>query len=253
MDHADPFVDFAPAKKVLFIAEEHDTLYDLWKEGQLNNLAVCHVDFHCDMRGLLIDRKKQRARFVWQNDPYMNRVDSGSFLAHAVMNGVVSSLRWVHDEFGGREYDDLYCVKYETDFSALPFRFTKKAKWVPLKFTEQTFADWNGPQPGEYLSLDWDALAFVSYDEQRINRLIVEVLDREFSPEGIFVAHSVDYCHPKKELFDDFINRLEAKFQTQAVRVPDRLMPPLSPGFPWQVYHQLEHFVLRKMRRKGIY
>jgi hypothetical protein len=248
-----PIADSAPVQTVLFVAEEHSPLYDLWREGGRLNLSVCHVDFHCDMRGLLIDRRRGRARFVWQGDPFMNRLDSGSFLAHAVMNGFVSQLRWVHDVFGGRKYDDLYCVKYETDFSALPYRVTGGGRWVPLHFIEQTFADWDGPQPGEYLSLDWDALAFVGYEEHHIRRLMAEILDREFSPEGVFVAHSPEYCHPEQALFDEFIMRLEQKFKTLAVRLPDQLLPPQTCSRSWQIYHQLEHFVLRKMRRRGIY
>ena len=250
---ATPIAELTFAKPILYVAAEHSPLYDLWQEKGCRNLSVCHVDFHCDMRGLLIDRRHGRARFVWQSDPFMNRLDSGSFLAHAVMNGFVTNLRWVHDVFGGRDYDHLYCVKYETDFSALPFHVMPGGRWVPLNFTEQTFADWGGPQPGEYLSLDWDALAFADYEEAHIRRLMAEILDRDFSPEGIFVAHSPEYCHPEQALFDEFIMRLEEKFKTLAVRLPDKLLPPQLSSRSWKVYHQLEHFVLRKMRRRGIY
>lgn len=238
---------------VLFVAAEHSPLYDIWQEGGYRNISVCHVDFHCDMRGLLIDRRLSKARFVWRNDPFMNRLDSGSFLAHAVMNGIVTSLRWVHDKLGGREYDKLYCVKYETDFSALPFRFPAHKNWVPLNFIEQTFADWGGPRPGEYLSLDWDALAFADYEEHHIRDLMAEILDREFTPEGVFVARSMEYCHPAKALFDEFIQGLEKKFATSAVRIPDKFSPPLTPTLSWQIYHQVEHLVLRGMRNRDIW
>lgn len=254
MSHlTDPVDPSGPTKTVLHVAEEHSALYDLWQEGGYRHLAVCHIDFHCDMRGLLIDRPRRRACFVWQGDPYMNQLDSGSFLAHAVMNGMVTNLRWVHDAFGGRKYDDLYCVKYETDFSALPFRLKGAKSWMPLHFSEQTFADWGGPRPGEYLSIDWDALAFVGYEEHHIRRLMAEILDRDFSPEAVFVAHSAGYCHLAKALFDEFVVALESKFKTLAVRLPDKPLPRLTPSWPWQVYHQLEHYVLRKMRRRGIY
>ena len=130
------------------------------------------------MRGLLIDRRLGKARYVWQCDPYMNRLDSGSFLAHAVMKGIVTNLRWVHDDFGGRKYDDLYCVKYETDFTALPFLRAGGQSWAPLTFAEQTFGDWGGPRQGEHLSIDWDGLAFVDYDVNRIRGLMAEILER---------------------------------------------------------------------------
>jgi hypothetical protein len=237
----------------LFVADEHSPLYDLWRERGDRDLSVCHVDFHCDMRGLLIDKRRGRARYVWQSDPYMNRLDSGSFLAHAVMKGMVSRLRWVHDEFAGRKYDDLYCVKYETDCTSLPFRLAGKRKWVPLDFSEHTFDDWGGPRPGEYLSLDWDGFAFVDYDEAHIRRLTTEFLKYEFRPESVFVSSSPEYCHPDKALFDEFIGALEKKFRTQAVRLPSRQHAPLAPSRPWIIYHGIEYRILRLMRKWGIY
>lgn len=252
-DAVAPIAELTTAKTALFVAAEHSPLYDLWQEQGCRNLSVCHVDFHCDMRGLLINRRHARARYVWQNDPYMNRLDSGSFLAHAVMNGIVTSLRWIHDEFGGRSHDKFYCVKYETDFSALPFRLAARNHWVPLNFDEQTFTDWEGPRPGEYLSLDWDGLAFSDYPEDRIRELMSEILDREFFPEGIFIAHSLEYCHPDRTLFDEFIARLEEKFATPAIRLPDKVYPPPAPSLSWQRYHQLESLVLRGMRKWDIW
>ena len=125
----------------IFVAEEHSQLYDLWLERGARNLSVCHVDFHCDMRGLLIDRRLGQACFVDRRIPYVHRLDSGSYLAHAVMNGMVADLRWVHDDFGGRSYDYLHCVKYETDFSALPYRLLGNRELRPVNYAEQTFAE----------------------------------------------------------------------------------------------------------------
>jgi hypothetical protein len=181
-----PIAELPPAKPVFYVAEEHGPLYDLWQAQGYRNLAVCHVDFHCDMCELLIDRHRARASYVWQNDPFINRLDSGSFLAHAKMNGIVSSLRWVHGEFGGRRHDMFYCVKYES-----------------------------------------------------------EILDREFTPIGVFVAQSIAYCHPDKTLFDEFIARLEKKFATEAVWLSTQGQAPTPPSLAWRIYHQMEHVVLR--------
>lgn len=237
----------------LIVADEHSQLYYLWLERGDRNLSLCHVDFHCDMRGLLIDRKMGKARSVWQRDPFMNRLDSGSFLTYAVMKGIVTNLRWVHDIIGGRKYDDLYCVKYETDFTALPFQLSSRQSWVPLTFDEQTFDDWQGPRPGEHLSIDWDGIAYVDYDENHIHHLMGQILERDFLPEGIFVCHSLEYCHPEKKLFDEFIDGLENKFRTTAIRLPDNKHPPITPSLPWKIYHQIEYRILRQMRRWGIY
>lgn len=237
----------------LIIAEEHSQLYDLWLERGYRNISVCHVDFHCDMRGLLIDRRLGKARFVGQHIPYVHCLDSGSYLSHAVMNGIVSKLRWVHDDFGGRKFDYLHCVKYENDLSALPFRLLPRQRYVPLTFAEQTFADWNGPQPGEHLDIDWDAIAFAGYEETHIRRLMAEILERDFQPESIFLARSPDYCHPDKNLFEEFIVGLEKKFNVQAVRIAalKAVDPPVS--FFWDLYRNVDQIVVRLMHKIGLH
>jgi hypothetical protein len=84
----------------IIACEEHDQVYEIWRQRGLRNLRVTHVDFHCDMRGLLIDRPRQQAYFI--GAPAARRVDPGNFLAHAIMEGTVSALRWVHGPYGGR-------------------------------------------------------------------------------------------------------------------------------------------------------
>ena len=235
----------------LIVAEEHSQLYDLWIKRGDRNLSVCHVDFHCDMRGLLIDRRLGKACFVAEHIPYVHRLDSGSYLSHAIMNGTVSKLRWVHDDFGGRAYDYLHCVKYETDLSALPYRLRGMKRSAPVTYAEQTFEEWGGPFPGEYLDIDWDGIAFAEYDEQRIRRLMAEILERDFKPEGIFLARSPGYCHPNRELFEEFIAGLEAKFQVCAVRLtPAAALPPVE-SFFWGLYSRLDRSIAKLMHRFG--
>lgn len=237
----------------LIIAEEHSQLYDLWLERGDRNLAVCHVDFHCDMRGLLIDRRLGQACFVGQHIPYIHRLDSGSYLSHAVMNGIVTKLRWVHDDFGGRTYDYIHCVKYETDFSAFPYRLLGKKQCMPLTYAEYTFTDWNGPQPGEHLDIDWDGIAFADYDENHIRGLMAEILERDFEPESIFMARSPDYCYPDQNLFEEFIVGLENKFNVQAVRMPCcRPVPPHASIF-WDVYRKVDRCILKQIHKMGCY
>jgi hypothetical protein len=237
----------------LIIAEEHSQLYDLWLERGDRNLAVCHVDFHCDMRGLLIDRRLGQACFVDRHIPYIHRLDSGSYLSHAIMNGIVAKLRWVHDDFGGRTYDYLHCVKYETDFSALPYRLLGRKQCMPITYAEHTFADWNGPQPGEHLDIDWDGIAFAGYDEHHIRRLMAEILDRDFEPQSIFMARSPVYCHPDKNLFEEFIVGLEKKFNVQAVRMPSFKAVESPVSSFWNLYNFVDQRVVRLMHKIGIH
>ena len=237
----------------LIVAEEHSQLYDLWMERGERNLSVCHVDFHCDMRGLLIDRRHGRACFVAEHLPYVHRLDSGSYLSHAIMNGTVSRLRWVHDGFGGRAYDYLHCVKYESDLSALLHRLPGKRRWVPVSYAEQSFEEWGGPLPGEYLDIDWDGIAFVEYDEGRVRRLMAQILERDFRPEGIFLARSPGYCHPDGELFEEFIAGLEAKFGLRAVRLPQVAAPPPASSLFWGLYSRLDGSLAKLLHRFGLF
>lgn len=237
----------------LVVADEHSQLYDIWIDREYRDIALCHVDFHCDMRGLLIDRQKGKARYVWQCDPFMSGVDSGSFLAHAIMNRIVSKLRWIHDDWGGRQYDDLYCVKYESDFSSLPFRLASSNKWVPLLYEELTFNDWGGSTQDEHLSIDWDGIAHIDYDRNRICRIMTEFLGREFRPKSIFVCRSPIYSHPDNSLFTEFITALETKFKTQAQYLPAKDQPPRQASSLWRGYHGLEHRILLLMRKRGIF
>ena len=56
-----PFAE--PLMPTIFLADHHDQVYTFWKEHGMRGLSVAHVDSHCDMRGLLIDRPNQRACF----------------------------------------------------------------------------------------------------------------------------------------------------------------------------------------------
>jgi hypothetical protein len=164
----------------------------------------------------------------------------------------VTNLRWVHDDFGGRIYDYVHCVKYEADFSALPYRLLGKKQCMPISYAEHTFGDWNGPQPGEHLDIDWDGIAFADYDEKHIRRLMAEILERDFDPESIFMARSPDYCHPDKNLFEEFIAGLENKFNVQAVRMPAfKAVEPPKSSF-WNLYRNVDQRVARVMHKIGI-
>ncbi|MBJ6727310.1 hypothetical protein [Geomesophilobacter sediminis] len=237
----------------LVIAEEHSQIYDLWLERKERNLSVCHIDFHCDMRGLLIDRRSGRARFVTKHIPYVHRNDSGSYLSHAIMNGIVTKLRWVHDEFGGREYDYVHCVKYESDFTALPYRRRRSLQWQPIDYVEQTFESWGGPLPEEQLDIDWDGLAHADYDLNLVRQLTAQILDRQFSPKRIFLARSPGYSNPDLDLFEGFIAQLERKFHTRALR----LQPPPSPKEKgsrwWSLYSKFDRATLKVMHELGLH
>lgn len=236
----------------LIVAQEHSQLYDLWIQNNEKDLSICHVDFHDDMRGLLIDRKFGTARFVSSHIPHIYMRDPGSFLSHAIMEGIVTKLRWVHDEYGGRKYDSQV-VKYENDLTALPYLFLP-AKKVKIQFSEHTFKDWGGVREGEHLDIDWDAIAFRDYELPHIRSLMSEILDRNYPADmpRVYLVLSPDYCHPDIKLFDKFIRLLEKKFNTIAKHLPD-YQPMLEISKFWNLYRKIDNRTMRLIRKLGFY
>jgi len=220
-----PFLDNGRGISVpeLIIAEQHDQVYHVWAERGVRNLRVAHVDFHCDMRGLVVDRKQQRAFRKAEHEAGF--VDLGNWLGHAIMNGMVTDLLWIHDPFGGRMYDDGATVGYETDFLARWHDWQHRRRDgddVPIAYKEIPLTDWKGPRSGEHLDIDWDALACTDYSLDYTKQLIDMFLDRDFSfiPETTFLVFSPDYSHPDRDLFEAFAEQLAAKFNADIKRLP---------------------------------
>lgn len=236
----------------LIVAQEHSQLYDFWINNNEKALSICHVDFHCDMRGLLINRKRGTARFVNRHIPYIHRRDPGSFLSHAVMEGIVTQLRWVHHEYGGRKYD-LAVVKYESDLSAIP-HLILPAREVQIEFSEHTYKDWGGVKQDEHLDIDWDGIAFRHYDITLIQALASEILNRAYPQDmpRVYLVHSPGYCHPDPGLFYEFIGLLENKFNTKAHWLPEyKHLPEISK--PWKLYRKFDTKATNILRKLGYY
>jgi hypothetical protein len=137
--------------------------------------------------------------------------------------------------------------------TALPYLLAGAKGYVPLVYAEQTFAEWGGPRPGEQLDIDWDGLAFAAYDERHVRRLMAEILQRDFKPEIIFIARSPDYSHGDRSLFDEFIAGLERKFRVRAVHMPPYRPPCRQLSAFWRFYRKADQFMLKQMRKLGIY
>ncbi len=226
----------------ILIAEEHDQVYQVWLERRVHNIAVAHIDFHCDMRGLMIDRLRGVAYMASHYEARF--VDDGNFLSHAIMNGIVSSIRWVHDPHGGRRHDFGCTVKYESDTTASAHGLLHRLRGgheVSIAFEELYFRDWDGVRPGEYLDIDWDAIASVEYQPSHIRKLMDDFLSREFPviPETTFLVFSPGYSYHDRNMFEEFATRLEEKFSANIVRLPKPIKQPESrppdQSFPWRV------------------
>lgn len=241
----------------IIVCDEHSQVYDVWRERSLRDLRVSHVDFHCDMSGLFIDRKRSRASFIDGTVPGKSIPHSGNFLGHAIVEGIVSSLRWIHDPFGGRNYD-TGTVKYETDLSTRLRRILRRhgTNDVPIQFEELVFDDWKGPSAGEHLDIDWDGLASIEYDLDHIQRLTEGLLRRDFPiPDTTYLVYSPGYSHPDRDLYENFIERLADKLGADVVRLP---LPKLRPGYPKPPQDvtglaRLKQEVVLRVHRAGIH
>lgn len=228
----------------IIITEEHDQIYQVMLERGMQDIAVAHIDFHCDMRGLMIDRSRGVAYMTSRYEDTF--VDDGNFLAHAIMNGIVSSVRWVHDLHGGRRYDFVGCVKYESDVLAVGHDILhrlRRGHEVSIAFEELSFQDWDGIRPGEYLDIDWDGIASDEYQPVYIRKLMDDFLNREFPviPATTFLVFSPDYSYDDRDMFEGFAARLEDKFAANTTRLPKPSKPvkrwPSGMSLPWQVLH----------------
>ena len=240
----------------ILVADEHSQVYDTWRERGERGLALSHIDFHCDMRGLLIDRRRGRAYRIDSGDPRVNVADSGNFIAHAIVEGVVTGIRWVHDAFGGRRYD-TGTVKYESDLSALPHRLLHRLRGgaeVPLEFEELTFDTWDGPRPGEHLDIDWDGLASIDYELAHIRKLTQGFLERDYAciPETTYLVYSPGYSHLDRSLFEDFLGRLAERFGAKVRRLPPPA-PIQEPGAVRRWAETAERRLVLAFHRLGIY
>jgi len=247
---------------VIYVVEEHDQVLSLWRAQHASYLRVLHLDFHCDMRGLLIDRQAQRAYRIWDVNP---AVGQGNFLTHAILEGRVGSVRWVHGEPGGRQYD-VGTVKYESDLTAMPHRWLlalRGERGVPIHYEVMSCADWTGLVEGEQLDIDWDFFACTEYPADTIQGRVEAFLRREFHtiPDQAYVCYSPDFSHPSRAQFQRFVGDLAQIFDAEVVE----LQPSPHTSATWPYYKKyLPPAVFRlarcvyynaslELRRRGIY
>ena len=244
---------------MIYVCEHHDEVLALWREQDLSDIRLCHVDFHDDLRGLLIDRRRGVAHAVGALARGAAALDPGNFLAHAVLEGRIRGLRWVHDIPGGRAWD-AGIVRYESDLLALPQRIRHRlgrGREVPLEFEEILIDNWRGPASGERLSVDWDCFASILHSKDSIRSRVAIFLERLVGhmPADTYLAYSPEYCRPTFPEFRSLVDELAARF-AQPVRW---LSPGLERGelHPTDVDAGLPTGNLMRLilwlRRRGVY
>lgn len=198
---------------VIYVADAHHRLYWHWEDTGARALRLAHVDFHCDMRGLLIDRREQRARVHDRQE--LSWVDQGDDHAHAVSEGMAESIDWVHDPHGGRRYG-LRTVRYASDLRSRLSRIPSHG-WSPLDCHELSLDRWRGPGPGEHLGLDWDALACRVYPQPHARALQEALLARDFPhrPEVIDFIYSYWSSHIDDAALEAFLEALRRRIDAR--------------------------------------
>jgi hypothetical protein len=235
---------------VVYVAEEHDQILELWRAQQAQGVRLLHLDYHCDMRGLLIDRKAQQAHRIWD---IKSTVDQGNFLAYAILEGRIGSVRWVHEEPGGRQYD-VGTVKYESDVTALPYRVLlalRGERGVPIHYEVIPYRQWAGLLEGEHLDIDWDFFACTAYPAGTIQDRAVAFLRTHLRavPDQVYVSYSPDFSHPSRALFRQFVADLAENLEASVVE----LQPSRSPAARVPVYKRIMPARLFRLTRKIYY
>jgi hypothetical protein len=205
---------------ILYVIEQHAQLLELWHSLNSHNLKIVHFDYHCDMRGLLMDCERQLA-FPASN---LKNVDEGNFLTHAIAEKRVESIQWIHDIPGGRKYD-VGTVMYLTDISVQPRRWLlslKRQDGIPIKFKVSEFSHWNETLADEFLDIDWDFFAAKDYPPDTIEARVDAFFNKGFryGPKQISVCYSPRYSHPSRDKFEEFVERLAIQFQSEIIYLP---------------------------------
>lgn len=242
---------------VLYVIERHDQLLQLWRSQNASMLRIVHVDSHCDMRGLLVDRRAQRAQPIGD---ILVRVDEGNFLTHAIIERRVSSVRWIHNIPGGRKYD-VGTIKYASDLTAYPLRWllsVKDRQGVPFNYDVMKPDEWKGLEAGEFLDIDWDFFACRDHPIETVESRVREFLNLEFGcvPEQISVCYSPRFSYPSRGQFQAFVQRLAQMFQAEIVNLPVASWPgpqPKHKKYIPKLFYPTYCRVNLWLRKRGIY
>jgi hypothetical protein len=205
---------------MLYVIDQHEQLLELWRSVDAKCLKIAHLDFHCDMRGLLVDCHRQIAYPAGN----LQRLDEGNYLAYAILEKRVQSIHWIHHVPGGRKYD-VGTVMYTTDLSVQPRRLLlalKRQQGIPIQYKVTEFTKWNGLVAGEFLDIDWDIFAAKDYLPNTIDSRVEEFFNKEITwrPKQISVCYSPRYSHPSREQFEKFVHRLSDIFHAEIVYIP---------------------------------
>lgn len=205
----------------IYVIKNHHELLRLWQSRGSRGVRLLHVDFHDDLRGLLVDRRRGKAWSAGVFRECADPPDDGNFLAHAVLDGLVRDIHWIRGRVGGRVYDSSI-VWYESDWAAIPHRLAhafRRGREVPLTFRETVYEEWEGTAGNACLDIDWDFFASVELSPKGLSDRFAEFLGKIESaePPEIYFCYSPGYVHPSREEFQWVIEQLSEQYACRPV------------------------------------
>jgi hypothetical protein len=238
---------------LLYVADDHEVILDLWRRHDATGVRLLHVDDHCDMRGLLVDSAAHRVSATRDAVLQSGVVYGGNFLTWAVLERRVAAVRWVFGRTGGRA-EDVKTIKHLTDLSALPYRLgLRRPTWLRFDYEAIPDEQWSGRLwPDEHLDLDWDFFASRRGPRTGIAERAGAFLARLLGPPppAIYLAYSERYSHPSRDLFESFCRELADRFSARAERLAQR--PARRSSTP-ALHRRTLWAAQRWLHRRGIY
>jgi hypothetical protein len=202
----------------LYTCDDHSAVY-AHLSAVSAPVPLVHLDAHCDLRGLFVDRALQRA---WLRDPDL-KVSASTWLSRSVAEGAVNELEWVHDEVGGRD-NDINTVIFASDLARLPYRLVKPptGEGAHLRYAETDLNGFKLTRSDAVLDIDWDLFADLRKSPERRDHEVRTLLDKRLlaEPKWIYVAFSPWYSQPDRAPYEAFVEAL-AEFYSCSVQTLD--------------------------------
>jgi len=241
----------------LYVIKKHHELLRLWQARGVRDIHLLHVDFHDDLRGLLVDRRRERAYRTGVFRECTSPPDEGNFLAHAVLDGLVRDIHWIRGRIGGRAYDSSI-VLYESDWAAIPHRLAHaflQRKEVPLTFRETIYEEWEGTDENAYLDIDWDFFASVELSPKGLYNRFEEFLGRIklVDPHEIYFCYSPGYVHPSKKEFQRAIEQLSEQYACSPIWTTSHFLDTLPETKPPRMKLSPKNRIICYFRKQGFF
>jgi len=203
----------------LLVLSHHDRLLDVWRSEGRTGLRVAHLDAHCDMRGLVVDRARGEAALVEHRS-----ARPSNFLAIAAAEGRVASVRWVHDRRGGRR-NDTFTVLFPEDMTCWPasrrLASYAQARRFPFELRVEPLSSFRGVHPDEVLDVDWDLFFAPGKPPAAGERETRALLDLAWDPPPAEIALCSSPEYSNSRGFDTFVHALAERVGALVETVPD--------------------------------